>query len=34
MSSDSLHRWLAERPYVVERLASVRGYRVLGVGSQ
>jgi len=34
LGSDSLQRWLAERPYAVERLASVRGYRILGVRSQ
>lgn len=33
LGSDSLQRWLAERPYAVERLASVRGYRILGVRS-
>lgn len=32
LGADSLQRWLAERPYEVERITSVRGYRILGVG--
>lgn len=31
LGSDSLQRWLTEQPYGVERIVSVRGYRVLGV---
>lgn len=32
LGSDSLQRWLAERPYAVDRIASVRGYRIVQVG--
>jgi 16S rRNA (guanine1207-N2)-methyltransferase len=33
LGADSLHRWLAEQGYAVERIASSGGYRVLEVAS-
>lgn len=34
LGSDSLQRWLAEQSYRVQRLKSVRGYRILGVAAR
>jgi 16S rRNA (guanine1207-N2)-methyltransferase len=34
LGSDSLQKWLAEQSYGVERLTSVRGYRILAVTPQ
>lgn len=34
LGSDSLQRWLADQAYPVERVISVRGYRILGVGAR
>lgn len=34
LGSDSLQRWLAEQSYGVERLTSVRGYRILAVAAR
>jgi 16S rRNA (guanine1207-N2)-methyltransferase len=31
LGGDSLHSWLVERDWVVERVASQKGYRVLRV---